>query len=134
MNTLTLEPMSYKEEIKKDELLTKLRIIKLVKKGYDKIDLACKFRCHRNTVGNIMKAFNRELGKKKKKKALNASLTREELKTLLAPLKNEEPVPEHHPSQVIEKQERGVEELYEKGLACLTYSSAPCLFTEKNPS
>ena len=61
LNTLPLEAMSYKQQIsmgKEQELLTKLRIIRLVKRhGRKRVQAAEQFQCHRNTIGNILNQF-----------------------------------------------------------------------------
>jgi len=47
---LTKEPMSYKQQIRINELITKLRIIRDVKlKSYTRTSVAAKFNMHRNT-------------------------------------------------------------------------------------
>jgi hypothetical protein len=50
--------MVYKQSIKSDELITKVRIIRAVKKDHiPKVQVARSFSCHRNTVRNILRDF-----------------------------------------------------------------------------
>jgi hypothetical protein len=52
------EAMKYKEQIKTNELITKIRIIRYVLKEHlPIIQVAKSFSTHRNTIGNIIKAF-----------------------------------------------------------------------------
>jgi len=54
--------MEYKEQIKQHELITKIRIIRYVKKDHIPIGkVAEAFSCHRNTVTNILKTFEQEI-------------------------------------------------------------------------
>jgi hypothetical protein len=54
--------MKYKEQIKQDELITKIRIIRYVKKEHMPINqIATAFSCHRNTIGNIIKSFDEKI-------------------------------------------------------------------------
>lgn len=53
------EIMSYKEQIKQNELITKIRIIRLVKKDRLPVGMVARnFDCHRNTITNILKDFS----------------------------------------------------------------------------
>jgi hypothetical protein len=55
---LTKEAMVYKEQIKVQELITKIRIIRYVLKEHIPIvQVAKSFSCHRNTIGNIVRMF-----------------------------------------------------------------------------
>jgi len=50
--------MAYKQSIKADELITKVRIIRAVKKDHvPQVQVARSFSCHRNTVSNILSDF-----------------------------------------------------------------------------
>lgn len=52
------EAMQYKEQIKTNELITKIRIIRYVKKERAPVvNVAKSFSCHRNTIHNIIRAF-----------------------------------------------------------------------------
>lgn len=112
MHTLTFEAVSYKKQIKKQELLTKLRMIKLVKGGFTRIEVARKFRCHRNTVGNIIREFERKIEKEDKQKLLHSSLSLKEANNLLSPLKNKKRAPLSHSRSASEPQEGVIEEIF----------------------
>jgi len=62
MKILPKESMTYKKQIKTNELITKLRIIKLVEKArFSQSAIAEKFSCHRNTVRNIVGQFRKKI-------------------------------------------------------------------------
>ena len=64
MNILPQEPMSYKHQIKNDELITKLRVIRNVKLAKrTNIEVAKQFHCHRNTISNILNSFSHKISK-----------------------------------------------------------------------
>lgn len=51
--------MAYKQSITRDELITKVRIIRAVRKDHiPQVQVALSFSCHRNTVGNILRDFD----------------------------------------------------------------------------
>jgi hypothetical protein len=107
MQILLKEPMSYKQQIKNNELITKLRIVKLIEKGgVSQVDVAEKFLCHRNTVGNILHCFKKEFDNETKEKLLNKTdWKQEQLKEVLQPLKNASRRPHRHPDQATELEE-----------------------------
>ena len=114
MNILA-EPMSYKQQIKKNELLTKLRMIKLVKKGgYKQTSVAEKFHCHRNTVGNMIKDFEQELTETDKQKLLHKRLNMQEVEELLNPLKNQSRVPLSNKRRANAEQEKEIVKIFKK--------------------
>jgi transposase len=52
------EPMSYKSQIKENELLTKLKVIRMVQDGgHSHKKVASIFGCHRNTVARLVRQF-----------------------------------------------------------------------------
>lgn len=52
--------MEYKEQIRTSELITKIRIIRYVKKEHIPVtNVAQNFSCHRNTIRNIIRVFER---------------------------------------------------------------------------
>lgn len=56
------EVMEYKEQIRENELTTKIRIIRYVKKEHVPLrQVASAFSCHRNTIGNIIKFFEEKI-------------------------------------------------------------------------
>jgi len=119
MSILPQEAMSYKQQIKDNELLTKLRIIKLVEKaGISQTDVAGKFSCHRNTVGNIVRQFKDKFDLKTQDKILENQWKKEELLRILKPLKNKSSRPLRHPTQATECQEAAIAEwlFKQKGL------------------
>lgn len=114
MDILT-EPMSYKQQIKENELLTKLRMIKLAKKGgYKQTQIAKKFRCHRNTVGAMVREFEAEIASKDQEKLLHSNLSMGQIEELLAPLKNRSRAPRSNSRSASSKQEKKVVEIFEK--------------------
>lgn len=109
MNILPQEAVSYKQQIKDNELLTKLRIIKLVEgSGLSQVEVARKFNCHRNTVGNIVRRFRTEFEARTKSKLLCGHWKKDKLLKTLKPLKNESCRPHRHPTQASEAQEAAV--------------------------
>lgn len=120
MKSLPKEIMTYKQQIKTNELITKLRIIKLVEKTkFSQLKVAKKFSCHRNTVGNLIRQFRKRFDQDLKKQLLNGTnweLTK--LQQRLQPLKNKSCRPYRHPDQATELQEAAIASwlFYEKGL------------------
>jgi len=121
---LSKDPMSYKQQIKKKnrlesglerELLVKLRIIKLVEKNnYSQTSVAQKFSCHRNTIGNIVRGFKRRIKQKDQDKIFNSTLTLNELKELLSPIKNKTRAPKSNSRSASLKQERMVCDIFNR--------------------
>jgi len=111
---LPLDPMTYKKQRKENELITKLRIIKLVKKdGYKKAMVARKFMCHRNTVENIVKLFETKIPKEKQVEILsNPSLELEDLKKLLAPIENRSTKPRSNRRSAVMKQVAAIKKIF----------------------
>ncbi len=59
MPRIPKESMSYKSQIKENELLAKLKVIRLVQVGgYSRQKVASVFDCHRNTVNNLIDKFS----------------------------------------------------------------------------
>ncbi len=111
MNILPQEAVSYKQQIKDNELLTKLRIIKLVEKsGLSQVEVARKFACHRNTVGNIVRRFRAEFNEASRWRLLQGHWHKDGLLEVLKPLKNESCRPHRHPTQATECQEAAIVE------------------------
>jgi len=51
--------MSYKSQVKENELLTKLKIVRMAQVGcHSRTKVASIFGCHRNTVGNLIREFS----------------------------------------------------------------------------
>jgi len=120
MKILPKESMTYKKQIKTNELITKLRIIKLVEKArFSHSAAAEKFSCHRNTVSNIAGQFRKKFDQNLRNKLLNKTdwnLT--ELQSALQPLQNQSCRPYRHPRQASELQEAAIASwlFYTKGL------------------
>jgi len=113
MNTLPREPMSYKQQIKSDELLTKLRIIRLVKnQRQTKVNVSQVFSCHRNTVRNIIKAFEENLSLHEQKQLLTNSFDKVELLEKMTPVKSKSTRPKSHPSQATPDQELAIASIF----------------------
>jgi len=56
--TLSCEPMSYKEQVKDNELIAKWRVIReVIVSGQPRTAVAKKFSMHRNTVGGLVNDF-----------------------------------------------------------------------------
>ena len=92
--------MSYKQSVKENELLTKLKIIRLAQSpGVTNHKVATIFHCHRNTVSSICQKF-KKLPQSTKDILLNgANLTINEIEDYLLPLKNQSSKPHSHPRQ-----------------------------------
>ncbi len=89
MNILPLEIMPYKEQIKNQELLTKLRIIRFVLvNNYLQAEVAAKFSMHRNTVTNIINNFKSKINEDIQSELLIKNLSWPEIVARLKPLRN----------------------------------------------
>jgi hypothetical protein len=109
MNILPVEAVSYKQQIKENELLTKLRVIKLVEKSnHTQVEVAKKFNCHRNTVGGLIRDFKNYFSEDLQNKLLNDTWDLDRLLKLLKPLKNRSRRPQYHPAQANEAQEGAI--------------------------
>ena len=102
LTNIPKEAMKYKQALfnPEIELLTKLRIIRLVKAGYSQQQVAGKFGCHRNTVSKLIKQFQTQLGKDVQTRLVNdTQLSLDMINQLMAPLKSKPSRPYHHPKQ-----------------------------------
>lgn len=91
--------MQYKDQIKANELITKIRIIRYVlKENIPVIQVAESFSCHRNTVRNIVHAFKRDVSKEDQLLLLNpaSSYSLEELSRRFGCILNKKRVPKTH--------------------------------------
>lgn len=102
--------MSYKQQIKNNELITKLRIIKLVKSTkLTQVQVARLFHCHRNTVGKIIRQFDHSFDQETQKQLITKNNWKlDKLQKILMPLKNSSSRPIRHPSQASECQEAAI--------------------------
>lgn len=106
MHYIPREPMSYKQQIKENELLTKLKIIKLVNLSeLTNKEVADIFRCHRNTVSNIKTQFKKLNQVTQQILLTQNSLTLDEIRDYLLPIKNKPSKPWRHPKQATNFQE-----------------------------
>ncbi len=112
--SLPIEPMSYKEQIGTNELVTKLRIIRLVEScGYKKCSVARKFSCHRNTVRNIIKDFRKKISLENKRLLVEgADLSLSEISKLLYPLKNKPKKPKGNSRSATRNQEEKIVSIF----------------------
>jgi hypothetical protein len=105
------EAMAYKQQIKTSELITKIRIIRSVKKdGIPIVQVAEAFSCHRNTVTNVLSAFEKTIAKKEQERLLmsQASLSKEELVTGYSVLLNKSRKPHSHKKAATKTQEQQI--------------------------
>jgi len=113
MQILAKEPMSYKLLKKDSQLLTKLRLIRRVKvDGWSKVDTASSFSCHRNTVLNLVSAFETEISPSIQEGLLTNSFSLDQLEKLLFPLKDISTKPHHHPKEAAQAQVDRVREIF----------------------
>ena len=117
---IPIEPMSYKQQInlnQEQELITKLRIIRAVKLSHrNHLQTACQFRCHRNTVGNIIREFNFLSEEIQQVLLYCQHLDQSTITDMLKPLANRSTKPHHHPSQPDKEVENKVVDIFKEGL------------------
>ena len=112
---LTFEPMSYKEQIKTNELLTKLRVIRDVNKYQNKLAVARKYHMHRNTINWLMHDFQKKImDDHQKELLLYHSLSQEQIEKLLTPLKAVSKKPKSNFRSATLKQENLIIEYFQK--------------------
>ncbi len=111
------EPMSYKQQcrIEGNELYTKFRIIRaaLVQK-IPRETLSQNFHMHRNSVGNILRAFQDKIPPETRQILLqpSASFSKNELGEHLAPLKNKSPIPLSNSRSATKEQAEAVLDIF----------------------
>lgn len=109
--------MIYKEQIKENELITKIRIIRSVKKDHiPVVQVAQAFSAHRNTITNIIGIFEKTVAQKDQEHLLasQTSLSREELSALYAALLNKSTKPHSHKKAAAINQEQQIVTLFTK--------------------
>ena len=105
--------MAYKQQVKTHELITKIRIIRSVKKDrVPVIQVAKAFSCHRNTVRNILVLFE-HLTDKEQQHLLQGSFTQEALVSSYALLLNKSRKPSSHKRAASRKQEEAIKKLFQ---------------------
>ena len=117
-NSILFEPMSYKQIIidQQQELIAKLRIIREVKRrGRKRTEVALQFRCHRNTIGNILKLFSTQLPESLQQAILYSdNWNQQDILAVLYPLVNLSRRPHSHPTQAKREEEDKVIEMFKK--------------------
>lgn len=116
--------MSYKDQIKENELLTKLKIIRLTHSSrFTQKKVANIFSCHRNTVSTIYSKFKNLKKSIQQILLTESSLTLDEIDNYLTPLRNKSCRPHRHPKQPNILEDYSILWLfYDKGW-CVGYSS-----------
>lgn len=112
--------MSYKQQIKENELITKIRIIRSVKKDHVPIiQVAKAFSCHRNTITNIINTFEKTVKFENRKRLLesHASLSAEEINFMYAPIANKSRRPSSNKRSATLSEAKSVVDLFKnKGI------------------
>ncbi|MGH2613180.1 MAG: hypothetical protein ACRDFB_09075, partial [Rhabdochlamydiaceae bacterium] len=114
---LPKEAMDYKEQSKQHELITKIRIIRYVKKEHMPIvDVAKSFVCHRNTIHNILYAFDHLVPQEDQAVLLRSGpqLSQEELVEKYQLLLNQKRIPKTHKRSASAKAEKAIVTLFTK--------------------
>lgn len=116
--TLSLEAMSYKQQISKDqsqELITKLRIIKqILNNGHCQTKTAVQFRCHRNTVANIIKRFKNNFSREEQNQLLGKKWKKDQLIEKLQPIRNKSTRPHSNCRQLGRKEEKRLLKIFKE--------------------
>lgn len=112
---LTKEPMYYKQQIRINESVTKLRIIRDVKLNkYPRTSVARKFGMHRNTVSSIINTFEQHLTPKTQSDLLhNNSLLKDEIEEKLMPIQNKSRRPHSNKRSASKEQEDLIKDYFE---------------------
>lgn len=115
VSIIAKEVMTYKEQIKHNELITKIRIIRYVRKEHLPIgQVAEAFSCHRNTIGNIIKTFDERITKEEQARLVTngTSLTQEMLFSQYGRLLNTKRIPKSNKRQADKTAEEKIKELF----------------------
>jgi hypothetical protein len=105
MQNIPKEPMSYKQYKQESQLVTKLRVIRrVIKDEWTQQETAVSFRCHRNTVSNLISAFSGHIPVADQYQLLEKSLSEEDVSRLLSPLCDLSTKPHHHPKMATPQQ------------------------------
>ena len=106
--------MAYKQQIKTHELITKVRIIRAVKKDRVPIvQVADSFSCHRNTIRNIL-ALYENLSEGEQTRLLQSSFTNETLFTSYEGLIGKSRKPHSHKRAANQDQEESIKKLFKE--------------------
>lgn len=109
--------MQYKEQSKGNELITKIRIIRYVKKEHLPIvEVARSFACHRNTIHNIIRAFEHLVSQEDQALLLASGthLSQDLLVTKYQVLLNHKRIPKTHKRNASVADEEEIVELFTK--------------------
>jgi putative transposase len=109
------EAMQYKEQIKQNELITKIRIIRYVLKEHLPVSQVAKsFSCHRNTVGNIVRSFAKNITEEDQVLLLQPATqcSQEELLQRYQNLLNQKRVPKTHKKSAYPEDEAAIVSLF----------------------
>jgi hypothetical protein len=107
--------MTYKDLIKKDELVTKIRIIKQVKQKKLPITaVAQSFQTHRNTIHNILRVFEKRISPQSRDLLLKSktSLSQRQLEESFPALLNQKRAPKTHKRKAGLKAEETIVKLF----------------------
>lgn len=107
--------MTYKEQSKAYELITKVRIIRAVKKDHIPVgQVAEAFGCHRNTITNIITAFETTITEENQTRLVTAhtSLSQEALIQLYRPLLNKSRKPLSHRKSATQTEADAIVDLF----------------------
>ncbi|MDP3987934.1 MAG: hypothetical protein Q8P80_02210 [Candidatus Levybacteria bacterium] len=117
ISIIAKEAMKYKEQIKTNELITKIRIIRYVKKEHIPIvEVANSFSMHRNTIGKIIKAFEKTITPEDQYLLLcpGVQTSSEELIQRYQNILNKKRIPKTHKKSASAKSERAIVTLFTK--------------------
>lgn len=112
---ISREVMKYKEQIREHELITKIRIIRAVKREHIPIvQVAKSFSCHRNTVTNLITLFETSICQQDQERLLvsGASLSFQELNHWYCDLLNKSRKPHSHKKAATKDQEEKIVDLF----------------------
>ena len=105
MPRIPKEPMSYKSQIKENELLTKLKIVRLAQAtSHSHKKVASIFGCHRNTVTRLVHQFTSLPMADQLMLLSGTNLSLMELNYLMAPLAAKSCRPHGHPKQASDEE------------------------------
>lgn len=109
--------MKYKKQIKENELITKIRIIRYVKKEHLPInEIANSFSMHRNTIGEIIKAFEENISPEDQYLLLcpGTQVTSIKLMQRYQNMLNKKRIPRTHKRSASSKAEKAIVALFTK--------------------
>lgn len=109
------EAMKYKEQSKGNELITKIRIIRYVKKEHmPVVEVARAFSAHRNTIHNILRAFEQLVSQQDQELLLceGIHLTQDILVTRYQMLLNQKRIPKTHKKSASLEDEKEIVALF----------------------